>query len=108
MGTHGAGLRSLLAHMDMAAVAALSDHVPVPREHQAALHIGQQLAVLVLMLLPVGGGLLKDLGDLHTAFLLASEAKQVHLLRVWDSPAKAVHRLCSDLLLFRSGIVNFL
>ena len=70
MGAHGADLGGLLAHVDVAAVAALPDHVPVPGEHQAALHIGQQLAVAVLVLLLDLGHFLKQEGDVVEALLL--------------------------------------
>ena len=54
----------------VAAVAALPDHVAVPGEHQAALHIGQQLAVALLVLLLDLGHFLKQEGDVVEALLL--------------------------------------
>ena len=55
--------------MDVAAVAALPDHLSIPGEHQSALHIGQQLAVALLVLLFDLGDLLKQEGDVVEALL---------------------------------------
>ena len=57
MGADGAHLGGLLAHMDVATVGALPNHVAIAGEDNAALHIGQQLQVAFLVLL-------LDLGDL--------------------------------------------
>ena len=70
MGTHGADLGGLLAHMDMAAVAALPNHVAVAGEHQSALYIGQQLAIALLVLLLNLRHLFKQVGDVVKALLL--------------------------------------
>ena len=70
MGAHRAHLGGLLAHVDVAAVAALPDHVAIAGEHNAALHIGQQLPVALLMLLLDLGHFLEQEGDVVKALLL--------------------------------------
>ena len=67
MGAHRAHFGGLLAHHDVAAVAALPDHVSILGEHQAALHVGKQFAVAFLMLLFDGPNALEQLGDVFKA-----------------------------------------
>ena len=51
MGADRTDLRRRGTHVDVSAVGALPDHIPIPGEDQPALHIGQQPAVALLMLL---------------------------------------------------------
>ena len=70
MGADGAYLGGLLAHMDVATVGALPNHVAIAGEDNAALHVGQQLQVAFLVLLLDLGDLLKQESDMVEAFLL--------------------------------------
>ena len=51
MGADGAELGGLLSHHDMAAIAALPDHIAIAGEDQAFFAIGQQLAIAFFMFL---------------------------------------------------------
>ena len=69
MGADGADLGGLLAHHDVAAVAALPHHVPLPGEDQAVLHVGKQLAIALLVFLLDLAHQLEQVGDVVKALL---------------------------------------
>ena len=63
MGADGAHNGSLLAHDDVAAVSALPDHVAVSGEYEAALDVGDELSVSLLVLLLDSADFFKEQSD---------------------------------------------
>ena len=69
MSAYGAHLRSLFAYNDMTAIGTYPYHLLVTAEDKAALNIGKQLSVSLLMLLLYLGDLLKQECDVGKALL---------------------------------------
>ena len=107
--------------MDMAAVGTLPDHIAVSGEHQAPLHVGQQLAVTLLMLLLDLGNFGEQECDVVKALLLGllghggvhigplvvlalSSGGQV--LRSGTDPAQQLEPDLSMLLLIGGGLLK--
>ena len=65
---HGANLRRFLPDYDMAAVGTLPNGLPIAGEYQAVFHVGEQLAVTLLMLLLNLTHLVKEIGDVIETF----------------------------------------
>ena len=68
MCANGANLGCVLANVDVAAVAALPEHIAVAGEYDAALDVLEQLAVALLMLLLDRTNAVEQLCDVLKAF----------------------------------------
>ena len=73
-----ANLGSTLANVDMAAVAALPNHVALAGEYQAVFDVGQQFAVALFVLFFNGTYLLKQVCNVIKAFLFCLFCEEIY------------------------------